>query len=114
MSDKIKQIDDGVIAVDMSKEIDGVELQSLIETMTLNTMRESYMSILLEDGRAPDEEAYEDANRRMGRLFNEPNQWDKYKEEVWQWFDDLYDNILKHKIADAEVIQFPKNDKSGA
>jgi hypothetical protein len=108
MSDSIKELEDGVVAIDMSKEIDGIELQNLIEMMTLNTMRESYMSILFENGRTPDEEAYKDANKRMAKLFSEAHQWEKYKEQIWQWFDDLYANITQKKIKEAKVFAFDK------
>ena len=88
-----KQIDDGVIALDMASEINAADLNGLVETMTFNTMKETYIGILSDSNH--DSLAYEDADKRMSRLFNAPNQWAKHKEQIWQWYDGIHSSIVK-------------------
>jgi len=65
----------------------------VIETMTLNLMKEHYVAIMYED--VGNGLKYKEANERMARLFNEKNQWEKHKETIWQWFDDTHGEIAE-------------------
>ena len=65
----------------------------VIETMTLNLMKEHYVAIMYED--VGNGLKYKEANERMARLFIGKNQWEKHKETIWQWFDDTHGEIAE-------------------
>ena len=61
--------------------------RKLLDDMIMANMKSNYLLFVREHG-------HEGANQRMEGMF--PNDWEKNKEEIWQWFDFEIDKVNKN------------------